>query len=78
MKNDPRAHGYIVTLNQFNDPWRNPYQLHLDVEDAGLLTLPPAYGHIYGTKMPCRLIFVHSGGPDRDFVTVEDNVTSFD
>ena len=78
VKNDPRAHGYIVTMNQFNDPWGNPYQIHLDIKDDGSLALTPAYWQIFGTKMPGRLIFVHSAGPDRDFATAEDNVTSLD
>ena len=78
VKNDPRAHGYIVTLNQFNDPWGNPYQIHLDTEEEGSLTLPPGYGEIFGSQISGRPIFVHSAGPDRDFSTVHDNVTSFD
>ena len=75
VTNNPRAHGHVVTRNQFNDPWGMPYQIHLDTEEKGELTLPPAYGEVFGSQVTGRPIFVHSAGPDGDFSTVDDNIT---
>ncbi len=78
VNNHPKAHGYIVILNQFNDPWGKPYQIRVDQAFEGAVPLPRAYhGHL-GSELLGMEVFVHSAGRDGDFSTIKDNITSVD
>ena len=78
VQNNPRAHGYIIGLNQYNDPWGTPYRIRVDTDDDESLTLPAQYAERFGNELLGIRVFVHSAGRDRDFETIEDNVTSLD
>ncbi len=78
VKSNPKAHGYIVTLNQYNDPWGNPYRVLLDVANEGTVSVPAAYRKRFGHQLRGLSIFVYSAGRDGRLNTVEDNVTSLD
>ena len=78
VNNHPKAHGYIVTLNQFNDPWGKPYQIRVDQALEGAVPLPRAYHNHLGTELRGMEVFVHSAGRDGDFSTIKDNITSVD
>jgi hypothetical protein len=78
VNNHPKAHGYIVTLNQFNDPWGKPYQIRVDQAFDGAVPLPRAYHDRLGSELLGIEVFVHSAGRDGDFSTIKDNITSVD
>ena len=78
VTNHPKAHGYIVTLNQFNDPWGKPYQVRVDQAFEGAVPLPSAYHDYLGSELRGMEVFVHSAGRDGDFSTIKDNITSVD
>ena len=76
ITNDPKRPGFVVPLSQFNDPWGTPLHLHMDVQDTGAVTLPLAYQEAYGKRISGRQVLVVSAGADRDFDTIEDNIST--
>ncbi|MDX1681261.1 MAG: hypothetical protein R3242_11085, partial [Akkermansiaceae bacterium] len=55
------------------DPWGRPLRVVLDVDGDSKVTLPEEYGR----KALDAVVLVDSAGPDGDFKTVEDNLTSW-
>lgn len=75
----PNNQGFHAESGRFNDPWGQPYEIYIDADDNQELTIPAIYSSKFGRSGSIRRqIFVHSGGPDKDFSTVVDNVTSWD
>lgn len=78
VTSDPRAHGFVVGLGQYNDPWGKPYRVHLGTGRDEVLSLPPAYHGVFGETLPGKVVFVYSAGRDGRWETIHDNVTSVD
>lgn len=71
--------GYHAESGRLNDPWGQPYEIYMDADDDEELTIPAIYGTKFGRSGRIKkTVFVHSGGPDKDLNTVNDNVSSWD
>ncbi len=75
LASKPDRQGFYVKEARLNDPWGMPYRFYIDADYEGAVSLPKAYGDIYGSELPGHKVFIHSAGPDRDYETVEDNVS---
>lgn len=79
MAKSAKLPGFHVETGRFNDPWGQPYEIYMDADDDGELTIPAIYGAKFGRSGRIKkTVFMHSGGPDGDLDTVGDNVSSWD
>ncbi len=62
-------------VGAFVDPWGQPYEYELDLDGDGQCAHP--YEESETALIPGRVI-VWSAGPDKDYATWEDNVTSWE
>lgn len=73
------SYGYHSGTGRFNDPWGRPYEIYFDADADGESVIPSSYSSKFGRLGSItRPVFVHSGGPDKNLSTIEDNVTSLD